>query len=160
MRVTLIAQANTQHGETHSANGAGHKTSSLYSRWVTMRERCYRPASVSYSNYGGKGIKVCDAWHDFKNFAAWAYTHGYESCLQIDRIDSSQDYCPENCRWVTSTTNQRNKASVVLNVDMVRLIKQDYADGLRPKALSEKYGVARSTIGSVVYGCTWRDVIV
>lgn len=84
----------------------------LYSIWEGMKNRCYIKSSSSYYLYGGKGIKVCDEWQNFNNFYEWAINNGYEEIegeikdkLSIDRIDSSKDYCPENCRWITLSEN-------------------------------------------------------
>lgn len=41
----------------------------IYSRWRNMLSRCYNPNSQHYDSYGGKGIKVCDRWHSYANFA-------------------------------------------------------------------------------------------
>lgn len=38
--------------------------------WVHMMSRCYDPMDPDYSEYGGKGIKVCDRWHFYNNFLA------------------------------------------------------------------------------------------
>ena len=73
-----------------------------------MKARCLNPKSVSFPNYGGRGIGICTEWLEFKNFHEWAMSSGYADGLQIDRIDNDGDYCPENCRWVTSLENQRN----------------------------------------------------
>ena len=78
--------------------------------WNGMKARCYNPKSVSYKNYGAKGIKICDEWMSFENFHRWAVNNGYADNSQIDRIDNSQGYCPENCRWVTVTENMRNQS--------------------------------------------------
>lgn len=40
----------------------------LYQAWCCMKERCYRVNHSDYHNYGGRGIKVCPAWHYFPNF--------------------------------------------------------------------------------------------
>lgn len=76
--------------------------------WNGMKARCLNPKSVSYSNYGARGIGICDEWLSFKNFHEWAIANGYADNLQLDRIDNDGDYCPSNCRWVTRSENQKN----------------------------------------------------
>lgn len=76
--------------------------------WCGMKARCFNPKAVSYPNYGARGITVCDEWLLFENFHNWAMANGYADDLQLDRIDNDGNYCPENCRWVTRSINQRN----------------------------------------------------
>ena len=73
-----------------------------------MLARCYNQKNPKYSIYGGKGIKVCDEWiNDYDCFKNWSYNNGYfEGCnLSIDRIDSNQDYSPDNCQWISLSLN-------------------------------------------------------
>ena len=71
-----------------------------------MKQRCYNPNSTQYQNYGGKGIAICQEWlDDFMNFYNWAMNNGYDETLTIDRIDSNENYCPKNCRWITRSDN-------------------------------------------------------
>lgn len=85
----------------------------LYRIWKGMKDRCYREKDSSYKLYGGKGIKICDEWKDsFENFYIWSINNGYEEIdgeykdkLSIDRIDSSKDYSPKNCRWIPISEN-------------------------------------------------------
>ena len=35
--------------------------------------------------------------------------HSYQEGLQLDRIDNDGDYRKDNCRWVTSGDNMRNR---------------------------------------------------
>jgi hypothetical protein len=76
-----------------------------------MKMRCTNPHSISYPNYGAKGITVCSEWMDFKPFHDWAVSHGYADNLTIDRINCNKGYSPDNCRWVDMITQQNNKSS-------------------------------------------------
>lgn len=89
---------------------ATHRMSSglLYRRWHRVKARCYNPKHDSYPLYGGRGIKVCDRWLDFANFAA-DMSEGFQPGLEIDRKDVNGDYEPSNCRWVTHDVQMRNK---------------------------------------------------
>jgi hypothetical protein len=85
----------------------------IYKIWCKMKERCYNSNHHEYYNYGGKGIAICDEWHDFMNFYDWAINNGYEDSLTIDRINSNLGYSPSNCRWATKSQNtaSANKGS-------------------------------------------------
>jgi hypothetical protein len=78
-----------------------------------MMERCYRQEDKRYGNYGGRGITVCERWHDPNNFIQ-DMAGGYQKGLQIERNDNSKEYSPENCRWATRKEQGRNKRNNVL----------------------------------------------
>lgn len=94
----------------------GATNSSLFSVWDTAIARCTRPSHKSYPTYGGRGISVCDEWSKvgtgYFSFRKWALANGFKKGLTLDRIDGNGDYCPENCRWVTSYENSLNKDNV------------------------------------------------
>lgn len=83
----------------------------LYSVWIGMKQRCNDPAHISYHNYGGKGIKVCKEWSD--SFVVFLQDMGERPSkgYSIERIDSSKDYQPDNCRWATRLEQNENKAN-------------------------------------------------
>lgn len=87
----------------------------LYHVWQSMKQRCYNPRNHAYSNYGGRGITVCDEWlHDYDSFKRWALFTGYDPNAQygectLDRIDFDGNYEPSNCRWTNQTVQQNNK---------------------------------------------------
>ena len=77
--------------------------------WSGVLSRCCNPGNKSYSNYGGRGITVCEEWKDFSLFHSWALSSGYQEGLEIDRTNNNGGYCPENCRWVSRSVNCRNR---------------------------------------------------
>jgi hypothetical protein len=85
----------------------GQAYTKLYKVWAGMLQRCENINASNYSNYGGRGISVCIDWHNPEVFIEWAMSHGYEEGLSIDRIDNDDNYCPENCQWITVSENTR-----------------------------------------------------
>jgi len=75
-----------------------------------MKTRCYNTKDKLYFRYGGRGIKVCEKWMENSNsFYAFALSNGWDAGLQIDRKDNNGDYEPDNCRFITSLENNRNR---------------------------------------------------
>lgn len=85
----------------------------LKNRWKHMKERCENPKRKDYKYYGGKGVAVCEAWHDYRTFLKWFYYAMIRegSCnlkvLVIDRQNPDEGYCPENCHLITVQENAR-----------------------------------------------------
>jgi hypothetical protein len=81
----------------------------LYPIWTSIKDRTLNPKNKRYSDYGGRGINICEEWLDIQNFYDWAMSNGYSEGLSIDRIDNDGNYCPENCRWTTPNIQARNQ---------------------------------------------------
>ena len=87
----------------------GHHKKPWYSSYKAMMERCYLPSSGNYERYGGKGVTVCEEWHDINKFAEWVETSGYAPGLTIDRINPQGNYEPNNCQWLTRSENSKKQ---------------------------------------------------
>ena len=94
---------------SHRTHGACCDHPDLYGVWCSMKSRCENPNRVKFKDYGHRGIKVCEEWHDSWEFVKWALSNGYSKGLQLDRIDNNHGYSPSNCRWVTPKQNSRNR---------------------------------------------------
>ena len=80
-----------------------------------MLQRCEDSSTVHYANYGGRGIKVCEEWHDFWNFVKWSDSiGGRPKGYTLDRIDTNGNYEPDNCRWADWHTQSTNKNSNII----------------------------------------------
>lgn len=136
-REVTVARTRT-HGLTRSR---------IRKTWCSMIRRCENSTDKSYRNYGGRGIRVCDEWHDLETFVAWAYENGYSDDLTIDRIDSSGDYCPENCRWVdrkTQNNNTRRNHLITFNGETKTMAQW-----------SESTGISYAAIKTRINRCGW-----
>lgn len=106
----------------------------------SMMDRCYRQTAANYDSYGGRGIRVCEEWHDILNFEEWAESNGFQKGLSIDRIDPNKDYSPDNCRWATPKQQANNRRNTrYLTVDGETHTATEWA---------EITGIKRSTINN------------
>lgn len=79
----------------------------------SMISRCYNKDDKAYRWYGEKGICICQEWLETPvAFETWAVNNGYSDNLTIDRIEEDQNYCPDNCRWITLEENTRRAGNV------------------------------------------------
>ena len=90
----------------HGHNQAGNP-SKTYTAWANMLQRCTNEYKEDYKNYGGRGITVCEAWKDFRNF----FVDMGESPvgLTLERKDNNSGYNKDNCEWATRQKQAVNK---------------------------------------------------
>lgn len=125
----------------------GRSKDNRYGTYYSMKKRCYVTTHISYPNYGGRGIKICDRWlgkDGFKNFCedmGDKPTTGHS----IDRINNDGDYEPSNCRWasrIEQNSHRRNSNDVVgVAYDKNRgsWLSYIYVNGMRKMSRSKTF---------------------
>lgn len=111
----------------------------LYSAWESMKQRCYNKNSEAYSNYGGRGITVCEEWKDnFSNFYDWAIQYVKTKDVTLDRIEVNGIYEPSNCRWVgrdVQSNNKRNSRYITYNSETLTIAEWESKLGFKKVVL-------------------------
>lgn len=139
-RIATVYESKLRYGSTRSCGclerqtsirnlpkgGHGHarhgQRTPIYSTWRSMIDRCNSPSTTGYHSYGGRGIKVCDRWHNFLDFVADVGERPKRASL--DRIDNDGNYEPSNCRWAThweQAANRGNTIKVVFRGEAIHL---------------------------------------
>lgn len=85
----------------------GMGTSREYASWEAMKQRCLNPNNAGYSDYGGRGITVCERWMEFENF--YADMGPRPGKRSLDRENNNGNYEPTNCRWATPKQQVDNR---------------------------------------------------
>lgn len=122
---SLMSGKTTSCGCTRrTRNGKSHTPT--YQSWANMRKRCLNEKDRAYTNYGGRGIEVCDRWHDFENFLADMGER--PTGLTLERKDNGKGYEPSNCVWATRTEQNRNtRRSALYTYDGITMCEAEWA---------------------------------
>ena len=107
-----------------------------------MLSRCQDANHREYHNYGGRGIRVCEEWHNILNFEAWVKEHPHFEGATLDRINTDGDYEPNNCRWATmfeQGKNRRNSIIIEWNGESHNITEWAKIVGLNRSTLCNRY---------------------
>ena len=136
---TIVLGHHLRYGDTSSCGclGAvkrthGESGSQLYCIWSRMITRCTNRNIPEWSNYGGRGITVCDRWGQYENFRD---DMGHPKVGEtLDRIDNNMGYELRNCRWATNieqANNKRNTVWVIFEGELMTLANASRAAGIK-----------------------------
>lgn len=130
--ISVYAKANLKHGGV-----LGGKEAPEYAAWKAMKRRCFDRKNKRFSDYGGRGISVCERWMKYENFI---HDMGLRPSNKhsLDRIDNNIGYEPGNCRWSLPHQQMTNR----------RITKFVEIDGeMKPLAtIAKMYGIPRNTL--------------
>lgn len=94
-----------------------------------MRRRC-SSRYKRYSDWGGRGVRICARWDTFDNFLQDMGPRPEGASL--DRWpDNDGDYEPGNCRWATAreqVSNRRN--TIYVTMEGITLCLKDWCRSL------------------------------
>ena len=100
----FLRERNSDLNKTH-----GMTKTPEYRAWRGIKDRCFRPSSHRFYNYGARGISMYPEWvESFEKFYAHIGPrpgHGYS----IDRINNDGHYEPGNVRWATAKEQAGNR---------------------------------------------------
>lgn len=98
----------------------------LYKTWEGVLARCENPDFPGYRYWGGRGITVCERWHDPRLFIADiereigprppGRSPGGKPLWSLDRRDNDGHYEPGNVRWATAKMQGANRRPCSGNV--------------------------------------------
>jgi len=102
----------------------------IYSVWSEMIHRCYNKDRKHYKYYGAKGVKVCDRWLDYTNFASDFYKieNGYAKKIDKDNFSLDKDYYGSNL-YAPDTTIWLSKDEQRINTGRTKLVKVTFPSG-------------------------------
>jgi hypothetical protein len=119
-----------------------------------MKARCYSPGSISFKNYGARGITVCERWLGEDGFSHFFADMGIApENKQIERNNNSGNYEPGNCSWATAKEQANNRRSnrLITSNGITKTLKQ----------WAEETHLSRNTIERRidVYGWAVKDAL-
>jgi hypothetical protein len=128
-----LSEASSDRNKKHGMEGTR-----TYRIWSGIKTRCRNKNYHGYAQYGGRGINICDKWHDsFEEF--YGDVGIIPDGMIIDRIDNNGDYEVGNFRLTTPQKNSQN----------MRTSKWWWINGIRHDSASVAgvyYNVNSSTI--------------
>jgi hypothetical protein len=105
----------TRKRRTEHGHWAGGKPTPEWAAWHMAKLRCHCPTNRAYSEYGGRGIVMCDRWRfgegEASGFECFISDMGMRPSPQhsLERSDNNKGYDPRNCYWATRKEQQRNR---------------------------------------------------
>lgn len=130
----VTARRNYRHGLRHNPE---------YGVWCSIKSRCGLKTNPAYSDYGGRGIKMCREWEE--SFVSFMNDMGPKPSPKhtVERRNNGGNYEPGNCYWATRIEQNNNKRNNVrLTLDGIEKTVPEWARhvGISPGTLHTRLG--------------------
>lgn len=112
----------------------------LYPLWRAIVQRCEQETHPDYPRYGGRGIRLCEQWHDVRVFVADLEAEigprppdrlpNGHAAFSLDRRDNDGNYEPGNVRWATRLEQVLNRGSAPWENRWARLRQAFLSSGM------------------------------
>ena len=141
----LALESRTTHGRSEDQ---------IHDIWHNMHSRCN---DSNNSNYGSRGIKVCDRWKSFENFLE-DIGELPTNLHSLERINNDKGYSLDNCTWILLSHQGRNKRASKLTEELVKEIKTLHVTGKYSYAeLGRQFNIDGSHVRKLVVGLRWKN---
>lgn len=117
----------------------GKSKSSIHNIWLGILQRCENPDNEAFKDYGGRGISVCEEWHDFNVF--YRDMGDPPPKMTIERKDNSLGYSKDNCHWATrriQANNRRSNKHITFRGKTMTQAEWERELGLRPGRIYDR----------------------
>ena len=120
----------------------GECKTKMYRRWKSMYARCYSEKNPRYSDWGGRGIKICDEWlHSYESYRDYinALPNAHEPGRSVDRRNNDGNYEPGNMKWSTASEQSLNQRPKKTNTGEAHITYNENDRGLKKfRVLNDK----------------------
>jgi hypothetical protein len=119
-----------------------------------MIDRCNNPNMEHYSDYGGRGITVCERWTGPDGFANFVADMGPRPPGHtIERVNNDGNYEPRNCIWLLAKLQPRNTRRTKLTAEKAERIRNDPR---RHREIAQEYEISQAYVSDIKSGKKWR----
>lgn len=128
----------------------GMSGTKIYWIWAAMIDRCRNENNPQYKDYGGRGIKVCESWYDFRNF--YSDMGERPEGKSLDRLNNNADYNKENCEWSVirkQTNNRRNVKKHKIYGYELTLSQLSVVSGISKDTIKARIGAGLSGLEAI-----------
>jgi hypothetical protein len=127
-----------------------------------IRDRCYNTRFKQYKDYGGRGVYLCERWHDKLKFAedivelpGWDYDLFISGKLELDKDFLNHNnlvYCKEYCALLTRAENMQYRPSVHKPFYAYHQYTQEIKEHFSAKMFAEENNCSVSVARNVLQG--------
>lgn len=137
--------AGLKHGDSSGCTSCGNRTHNLTGTYISqifgnIVQRCQNPNSLQYSDYGGRGVKICAYVRSSPASIVELVGHRPNNRYSLDRINNDGHYScgscfecidskwPMNLRWATRAEQMCNRrGNVQVTMDGVTKTLTEWA---------------------------------